>query len=113
MKVTPTILLLILTISSCTNKKLDLVTIEKDDVIIEKYTISLITSMHDYVDLTDKHSRETTTIYKANSDELIDVRVHNDTIFLHTKFDDMHYYELAAVKYGYTIKVVPERIINK
>ena len=113
MKITLTILLLLFAVSSCTTEKLDLVKIENDDIIIEKYEISLITSSHDYVDLTDKFSNETTTIYKANSDLLVDVVVQNDTIFLHTKYDDMHYYELVAVKYGYTIKVVPQRIINK
>jgi hypothetical protein len=37
----------------------------------------------------------------------------NDTIFLYTKYDDMHFYELVAVKYDYTIQVVPEKRIKK
>jgi hypothetical protein len=37
----------------------------------------------------------------------------NDTIFLYTKRDDMHFYELAAVKYEYTIQVVPENRTKK
>ena len=94
--------------SSCETKKLNLKIIENKDVKIEIYEISLITSAHQYVDLTDKYFKETTTIYKANTDELIDVKMRNDTIFLYTKYDDMYFYELVAVKYDHTIQVVPE-----
>jgi hypothetical protein len=37
----------------------------------------------------------------------------NDTIFLYTKRDDMLFYELVAVKYNYTIQVVPENRMKK
>jgi hypothetical protein len=100
--------LLIFLCSSCETKKLHLKTIENKDVKIEIYDISLITSGHQYVDLTDKYNDETTTIYKADTDQLTDVKMKNDTIFLYTKFDDMYFYELVAVKYDYTIQVVPE-----
>ena len=94
-------------------KKLNLKTIENKDVKIEIYDISLITSGHQIVDLTDKYFKETTTIYKAGQNQLIDVKMRNDTIFLYTKRDDMLFYELVAVKYNYTIQVVPENRMKK
>ena len=113
MKIILKISFLLFLCSSCETKKLNLKTIENKDVKIEIYDISLITSAHQYVDLTDKYFNETTTIYKANTDELTDVKMRNDTIFLHTKTDDMHFYELVAVKYDYTIIVIPETIKKK
>lgn len=113
MKIILKIALLLFLCSSCETKKLGLKTIENKDVKIEIYEISLITSGHQCVDLTDKYFDETTTIYKANTDELMDVKLRNDTIFLYTKRDDMHFYELVAVKYDYTIQVVPETRTNK
>jgi hypothetical protein len=94
-------------------KKLNLKTIKNKDVKIEIYDISLITSGHQIVDLTDKYFKETTSIYKAGQNQLTDVKMRNDTIFLYTKRDDMHFYELAAVKYEYTIQVVPENKTKK
>ena len=94
-------------------KKLNLKTIENKDVKIEIYDISLITSGHQIVDLTDKYFKETTTIYKAGQNQLIDVKMRNDTIFLYTKTDDMHFYELASVKYDYTIQVILENKTKK
>jgi len=94
-------------------KKLDLKTIENKEVKIEIYDISLITSGHQIVDLTDKYFKETTTIYKAGQNQLTDVKMRNDTIFLYTKRDDMLFYELVAVKYNYTIQVIPENRMKK
>ena len=101
MKIILRISLIVFLISSCQNKKLHLKVIENKDVKIEIYEISLITSMHQYVDLTDKHWNETTTIYKAEPDQLLDVKMRNDTIFL------------VAVKYDCIIQVIPEVNSNK
>ncbi len=113
MKIILSISLIVFLISSCQNKKLHLKVIENKDVKIEIYEISLIASMHQYVDLTDKHWNETTTIYKAEPDQLLDVKMRNDTIFLYTKYDDMHFYDLVAVKYDCIIQVIPEVNSNK
>jgi hypothetical protein len=113
MKIIINISILLFISCGCETKKFHLKTIENKDVKIEIYDVSLITSGHQYVDLTDKYFNETTTIYKADTDQLTDVKMRNDTIFLYTKYDDMHFYELVAVKYDYTIQVVPEKRTKK
>ncbi len=102
------ILILIFSCSIDAKKKIDLTIIENDDIKIEKYKISEITTIHEFLDLTNKRWTKTERIYEGNTESIDSVYIKNDTIILITKYDEPTIYDLSAIKFGYKIKVQKE-----
>ena len=103
----------LLTTFSCGNpfdnnsekKKLNLETIENKEIKIEIYDISEITTIHQFVDLTNKRWDKTERIFEANSNTIDKVEIRNDTILLVTKQNEPIIYDLAAIKFGHKILI--------
>jgi hypothetical protein len=93
---------------SCSDKKLNLKIIENEQIKIEQYTISKISSIHEFLDLTNKRWSKTERIYEGNTESIDSVFIKNDTIFLTSKYDNPIIYDLSAIKFGYYIKVINE-----
>ena len=106
MKSTYLLLLACLTLSSCL-KKLDLQIIEDKSIMLERYTTSTITTMHEHIDITNKRWHRTEKIYEGNTGQLINVLLQNDSIILQTYSPTPVIYDLAAIKYGYRIVLQP------
>lgn len=102
------ILLLCTLLNSCIDKKLDLKIIENEEIKIEHYNISEITTIHEFLDLTEKRCNNTERIYEGNTESIDSVYIKNDTIYLTTKYDKPIIYDLAAIKFGYQIKVIKD-----
>ena len=67
---------------SCADKKLNLRKSTIGDLEINRYQISLITSIHDYVDVTKEG--ETESIIKTNTGDIDTIFVDQDTIVIKT-----------------------------
>ena len=97
--------LLSTTILSCRNK-LNLKVIENNDIKIEQYEISEITSIHDFVDVTNKRWNRTERIFEASSGSIDRIFIRNDSIIIQISIQPVMY-DLAALKFGY--KIIIER----
>ena len=90
---------------SCDNplerEKLDLTTIENDEILVEKYRISRITTIHQFIDMTNIRWNETERILEANDGSIDSVFIKKDTLFLQKSSGDPIIYDLAAIKSGY------------
>ena len=95
--------ILSLIILSCT-KKLDLRVIENNDIKIEQYEISEITTSHDFIDVTNKRWDKTERIFEANGGSIDSVFIRHDSIIIQTSINAFMY-DLAALKFGYKIIV--------
>ena len=100
------VLTLCLFIISCSDKKLNLKIIENAQIKVEQYEISELTSIHEFLDLTNKRWNKTERIYEGNTESIDSVFIKNDTIFLTTKYEKPIIYDLSAIKFGYNIKVI-------
>lgn len=91
---------------SCEKKKLDLKTIHEEDLLIEQYHISEITTMHQFIDITNKRWDKVERIMEANDHTVDSVILRNDTIYLKLNQKDAIIYDLAAIKFGYKIVLI-------
>jgi len=94
--------------SSCADKKLDLKIIENDEIMIEQYNISTISTVHEFLDLTDKRLNKTERIYEGNTESIDSVFIKNDKIFLTSQYKEPIIYDLSAIKFAYKIIIVHE-----
>lgn len=107
------ILILSFLFVSCFNKtlnvkKLNLKVIENQSIKIEQYDISEITTVHEFIDITNKRWNIVERIYEGNTESIDHVFVRNDTIFLTTQYDNPIIYDLSAIKFGYKIELIKE-----
>ena len=102
------ILFLTFLFSSCADKKLDLKIIENDEITIEQYNVSTISTVHEFLDLTNKRWNMTERIYEGNTESIDSVFIKNDTIFLSSQYKERMIYDLSAIKFGYKIIIVNE-----
>jgi hypothetical protein len=101
------IFLALFILSSCDNplgrKKLNLVTIENEEILVEKYRISEITTIHQFIDMTNKRWSKTERILEANEGSIDSVFIKQDTLFLQKTSSEPIIYDLASIKFGYKI----------
>ena len=94
-------------ISSCDSsigkKKLSLKTIENDDVLVEMFDISEITTVHQFIDITNKRWNKQERILEANQNTVDSIFIKQDTLFLQLTSNDPMIYDLAALKFGYKV----------
>ena len=86
---------------SC-RKKLNLeIIFENSEIKLERYQVSGITSIHEFIDITGKRWNKTERIYESNTGSIDYILVSNDSIIIksHNKFT----YDLSAKKFGYNI----------
>lgn len=95
--------LLVLPFLGCT-KKIDLEVIENEEIKIEFYKISEITTIHDFVDITNKRWDKTERLCEANAGSINNIYITGDSIILKTSVTAFMY-DLAAIKFGYKIVV--------
>jgi hypothetical protein len=92
---------------SCDNpagrKKLNLTTIENEEILIEKYRISEITTIHQFVDITNKRWNKVERILEANDGSVDSIFIRQDTLYLQKTSKQPVIYDLASIKFGYTI----------
>lgn len=93
--------LLLIMILSC-NQKLDHKVIENKDIKIEHYQTSEITTIHEFVDITNKRWGKTERICEANSGSIDSIFIKDDSIIIRTSVNAF-FYDLAALKYGYSV----------
>ena len=92
--------------SSCDSPKLDLFTIDNEGVLVEKYRISEITTIHQFIDITNKRWNKTERILEANDNTIDSIYIKTDTLFLRTTYKQPIIYDLASIKFGYKIIVL-------
>ncbi|MBF9255820.1 hypothetical protein I2I11_21150 [Pontibacter sp. 172403-2] len=94
-------------LTSCDNsagrKKLDLTTIENEEILIENYRISEITTIHQFVDITDKRWDKVERILEANDGSVDSIFISQDTLYLQKTSEQPIIYDLALIKFGYKI----------
>jgi hypothetical protein len=94
-------------LTSCDNpidrKKLDLTTIENEEILIEKYRISEITTIHQFIDITNKRWNKMERILEANDGSVDSIFIRQDTLWLQKTSKQPVIYDLASIKFGYTI----------
>ena len=94
-------------LSACNNplgrKKLNLVIVDNEEILVEKYRISEITTIHQFIDITNKRWSKTERILEANDGSIDTVFIKQDTLFLRTTDKQPIIYDLASIKFGYTI----------
>ncbi|PPK95814.1 hypothetical protein LY01_01407 [Nonlabens xylanidelens] len=94
---------------SCTNtistKKLNLKTVENEEIKIEHYTVSEFSNSYTHIDLTNKRWNKTELILRANSEVIDSVYIKQDSIIIMSKYENSKslIYDLTAIKYGYNI----------
>ena len=109
MKQTISILTLLTAVilTSCENpvgrKKLDLITVENEQVFVENYRISEITTIHQFIDITNKKWNKVERILEANDGSIDSVFLMHDTLFLLKSSDKPTIYDLASIKFGHKI----------
>jgi len=91
----------VLLLFSC--KKINLKTIENNEIKIEQFDISTITTSHVFLELTNKRWDKTETIYEGNSGTIDSVFIKKDTIFIVSNYSDRVIFDLSAKKFGYVI----------
>ena len=87
-------------------KKLDLIKVENEEVLVEKYRISEITTIHQFIDITNKRWSKTERIMEANDDSIDNVFIRQDTLFLQKTSSKPMIYDLASIKFGYKIVLI-------
>ena len=94
-------------LSSCETKmdrkKLNLVRIENKEILLEKYRISEISTVHQFIDITNKRWNRTERILEANDGSIDSVFIKQDTLFLQKISNEPIIYDLASIKFGYKI----------
>jgi len=94
-------------LTSCDNlagtKKLNLTTIENEEILVEKYRISTITTIHQFIDITNKRWNKRERILEANDGSVDSIFVRQDTLYLQKTSKQPLIYDLASIKFGYVI----------
>jgi hypothetical protein len=97
-------------LTSCANqvsrKKLNLITLENEKIRVEKYRISEITSVHQFIDITNKRWNKVERILEANDGSIDSVFIKHDTLFIQKSSNQSLIYDLASSKFGYKIIVL-------
>lgn len=105
-----------LTICSCQNdvskNQLNIQIVENENIRIEKYNISEISNIHQFIDLTNKRWNKKERLLEADSDTIDSIYIKNDTIYLVTNEKKPIIYDLAAIKFGYFIKIKTIEVNN-
>lgn len=96
-------LLTFLLLASCNNKRLDLRIIENEEILVEKYTVSEITTSHEFIDVTNKRYGKVERILEANEGSVDSVFIMGDTLFLKMNSKKPLIYDLASIKFGYKV----------
>jgi hypothetical protein len=100
-------LLTLFILTSCNNplgrKKLDLMTIENEEILVENYRISETTTIHQFIDITNKRWKKVERILEANENSVDSVFIKQDSLFLRTTSKQPIIYDLASIKFGYKI----------
>lgn len=94
----------LITILAC-SRKLDLKTIENAEIILENYEISEISTVHEFVDITNKRWNRTERICEANVSSIDTIFIKNDSTIIIKPTATALFYDLAALKFGYRIIV--------
>lgn len=93
--------------TSCENpfseKKLDLNTIENEEIVVEKYSVSEITTVHQFIDITNKRWDKVERILEANDNSIDSIFIKQDTLFLRKASKEPVIYDLSAIKFGYKV----------
>lgn len=87
---------------SCEEAHLNERTYEKNGITASSYQISLITSMHDYVDIS--RWGHTEMVFKCNADRIYDVLIDGDTAIIRTQEYPLAY-KLTSLTLGTYIKI--------
>jgi hypothetical protein len=99
---------------SCGNlfdkKKLNLKIIENEEIKIEVYDISNITSIHQFADITNKRWNKSERIFEGNSNTIEKIKIKNDTIYIMTKQLEPIIYDLAAIKFSYKVVIETNKL---
>jgi len=94
-------------LTACDNrvgrKKLNLKTKENKEILVEAYEVSELTSIHQFVDITNKRWNKTERILEANDGSIDSVFIRQDTLFLQKAFKQPVIYDLASIKFGYKV----------
>jgi hypothetical protein len=94
-------------LTSCDNpgkrKKLDLTRIENKEVLIENYRISEITTIHQFIDITNKRWNKVERILEANDGSVDSIFIRQDSLYLQKTSKQPVIYDLASIKFGYTV----------
>ena len=98
-KIVPILLFVLL---SCSDKKLNERKSTLDDLEINRYQISLITSIHDHVDVTK--DGETEHILKTNTGDIDTILLVQDTLVIKTKRRPVIYEKKDKV-FNYFIRI--------
>lgn len=88
-------------ILSCT-EKLNPKVIENNDIKIEQYEINEITTIHNFVDVTNKRQNKIEKILESNNGNIDYIFIRNDSIIIQTSINSV-IYDLAPLKFGYKI----------
>ena len=86
--------------------KLDLKTIENEEILVENYNISEITTIHQFVDITNKRWSKKERILEANSGSVDSVYIRHDTLYLRKTSSQPTIYDLASIKFGYNVVLI-------
>ena len=96
--------------TSCNNtlgrKKLNLKTVENKEILVETYNISEITTIHQFIDITNKRWHKVERIFEANDNTVDSIFIKKDSLFLRTTYRNPIVYDLASIKFGYKIILV-------
>ena len=90
----------IITISSCSDKRLDEKSIIGRDIKVSWYVISAISSSHEFVEVSKDSKKE--QIMEANQGTIDSVFIRSDTIFIKRRSADV-IYTLKDSVFGYKI----------
>ena len=86
------------------DKKLHEKIITGKNIKVSWYTISSITTVHEYADVSQEG--ETQNIIRANSESIETIQIINDTIFIKKKLPNLFYTSKDSV-FNYKIKYIP------
>lgn len=89
--------------TSCVENKLNLKVVENDDIRIEKYSISEITTIHEFIDIKSKTWKITERILEANDGSIDSIFINQDTLFLRKTSSQAVIYDSLSTKFGYKI----------
>jgi hypothetical protein len=81
-------------------------TIENEEILIESYRVSELTTIHQFIDITNKRWSKVERILEANDGSIDSVFIRQDTLFLRKASNKPTIYDLASIKFGYKIFLV-------
>jgi len=84
-------------------KKLNLKTIKNDDILVETYDVSEISTIHQFIDMTNRRWSRVETILEANQSSIDCMFIRGDTLFLQKASSGVVIYDSASTKFGYSI----------